>query len=57
LIKIIEIFDISYIVVNNIAIDSDMACLSESQKIAKEVVLKHGNVLLETNAFTLLKVR
>ncbi len=50
-------FNIKYIVVNNISIDSEMKCLSEGQKIAKETVTKFGDVILETSAFTLLKVK
>ncbi|PJC24077.1 hypothetical protein CO058_00050 [candidate division WWE3 bacterium CG_4_9_14_0_2_um_filter_35_11] len=55
--EIISRFDIKYIVINNIAVDSDMKCLSESQKVAKETVMKLGDVILETSAFTLLEVK
>ena len=55
--RIISRFEIDYIVINNISVDSDMECLSESQKIAKETVLKHGEIILETSAFTVLKVK
>ena len=54
--NIISQFNIKYIIINNIAVDSDMECLSKSQKIAKEVVMKIGDVVLETSAFTLLEI-
>lgn len=55
--KILKKHNINYIVINNIAVDSDMECLSKSQKIAKESVTKFGKIILETSAFTLLEVR
>lgn len=55
--KIVNEYNIEYIVVNRVAVDSNLECLSKNQKIALENINQIGKTLITTPTFYLVKVK